>query len=567
MAELTANELAALMGKVKSDERNRSPMDEFRQQDIPAIIDRLTKISDSLKGMVTNVDRIAGKVDQPPVIEKEKPPVINDKENKVISNPLNTISKHLLDIKEFLKKTFTKEKAPPTKLSQSTEDASMSQLTADGDTSIDTKDKKVVSDTQSALGWLGSLFTIGALPIISGILGMGAAAGTGGGILSKLLPKIIPVGKKVLRRIPIIGTLISWWEAYQKFKKGGIDNIVFGLMDVAAGFAYAFPGIGTGIGLGIDVLQYFLTNKANEWKKKTGDTSFFGSMWDTMISYLKETPIFKWMIDTGVAMKEFWNDPTYDTFMGMCDQFGSILQPIKDTFSMFNSDAGAALGLKDEEGKAQGLFGWIADKVDEWIVTPVMGFLEGIFTSIGESILKLGKSVNGFVKRVVDNNLGDGMTKDAVYWAMGWNDKEPEGGSMEVEGLTDGGEHKDDRAAGLSKLRKSNIQKIKEHGRLLGGKWAKQDYFDRLENMDDEDINTQLLRLKEKKLQRKLEFKKVPDAPSIPDPHEADPWKGIETPGMSNVQNNVSQTQITNYVLEPTPSSRFSGINTSIAVA
>jgi hypothetical protein len=563
MAELTANELTALMNSAASDERNRSPMDEFRQQDIPAIIARLNDIRDGLKGMVTNVDRIAGKVDQPPVIEEEAPPVIDDKKDEGISNPLNTISKHLLDIKEFLKKTFTKDTAPPTKLSQSTEDDPMNQLTVDGDTSTgDTKDKKVVSDTQSALGWLGSLFTIGALPILSGILGMGAAAGAGGGVLSKLLPKIIPVGKKVLRRIPIIGTLISWWDAYQKFKKGGIDNIVFGLMDVAAGFAYAFPGIGTGIGLGIDVLQYFLTNKANEWKKKTGDTSFFGSMWDTMISYLKETPIFKWMIDTGKVMKAFWDDPTYDTFWAMCDQFGSILQPIKDTFSMFNKDAGAALGLKDKEGKAQGLFTWIGDKVDEWIVTPVMGFLEGIFTSIGESILKLGKSVNKFVKRVVDNNLGDGMTKDAVYWAMGWNDKEPEGGFGEVKGLK-----------GKARPKPTTprmIKDVRDLAKQVGGDFGKKEYLDSLEAMSPEQLVEQNSRLRSKARRDKVgpfSPKKIPETLKLPDPHEADPWKGIETPGMSNVQNNVSQTQITNYVLDPTPSSRFSGINTSSAVA
>ena len=30
-----------------------------------------------------------------------------------------------------------------------------------------------------------------------------------------------------------------------------IDNIVFGIMDLAAGIAYAFPGVGTAIGLGV----------------------------------------------------------------------------------------------------------------------------------------------------------------------------------------------------------------------------------------------------------------------------------------------------------------------------
>ena len=73
--------------------------------------------------------------------------------------------------------------------------------------------------------------------------------------------------------MPIIGSLFSFYEAYKKFKQGGIDNIVFGIMDLAAGIAYAFPGVGTAIGLGVDVLQYFLKNKADEFKKETGETS------------------------------------------------------------------------------------------------------------------------------------------------------------------------------------------------------------------------------------------------------------------------------------------------------
>ena len=185
-----------------------------------------------------------------------------------------------------------------------------------------------------------------------------------------------------MRRIPIIGSLFSFYEAYKKFQAGGIDNIIFGIMDVAAGIAYAVPGIGTAIGLGLDVLQYFLKEKANEWKKETGETSFFGSMWDKIMEYLKKTPIFKWFIDTGKKGKEFWDNPTWETFKAFGVQYGSILKPLLDTFSMLDKDAGAALGLKDSQGKAQGLFSWLVDKVDEWVVTPIMDFFGSVFKKL-----------------------------------------------------------------------------------------------------------------------------------------------------------------------------------------
>ena len=363
---------------------------------------------------------------------------------------------------------FSKIFKPKGGLSGMTEDKDVGTLKQQKEAETKKAEKDKESNKTSSVPWLSLLFAGGAFAAISKAFGIGAGAGVAGGVLSKLLPAVLGPFKVIAKRLPIIGSLISFYEAYKKFQAGGIDNIVFGIMDIAAGIAYAFPLVGTAIGLGIDVLQYFLKNKADEWKAETGDTSFFGSLWDSMMGYLKETPIFKWFIQTGKVMKEFWDNPTWDTFTAMGTQFGTILQPLLSTFSMFNSDAGAALGLTNDEGKETGLFTWIADKVDEWIITPVMGFLEGLFVSIGEGIMSLGSGISGFMKRAVDNGLDDGWTKDTLYWMMGWGGEEPEGGPGEVEGLTGGGEHKDKRAAGLSKLRKSDQEKVKKYG------WPKQ---------------------------------------------------------------------------------------------
>ena len=401
------------------------------------------------------------------------------------------------------------------------------------------------------------LFAGGAFAAISKAFGIGAGAGVAGGVLSKLLPAVLGPFKIIAKRLPIIGSLISFYEAYKKFQAGGIDNIVFGIMDIAAGIAYAFPLVGTAIGLGLDVLQYFLKNKADEWKAETGDTSFFGSLWDTMMGYLKETPIFKWFIETGKSAKAFWDNPTWETFSAMGTQFGTILQPLLSTFSMFNSDAGKALGLTDDEGKETGLFTWIADKVDEWIITPVMGFLEGIFVSIGEGIMSLGSNISGFLKRSVDNALDDGWTKNQIYWLMGWSDKEPEGGWNEVEGLTDGGEHKDARAAGLSKLRKSDQERIKKWGKLVGGHYAKPEYFNSLDKMSDEGIAEQLKMLKFKAGRRKLDFNKVQETEELPNTEDYNLPDYLNREGKIINQSSVNMTTVNNLaVLEPAAAHR-----------
>jgi len=556
MAELTAEQLNALMGNQRSIERNRSEMEAFRQQDIPPIINQLREVNSKLFSLAESVGRIVRQVDKPPVIKNGDNGDDNSeqKTDKMVTTPLETISNHLADIKDFLKQTFQ-----PTGLSGSTQDTNIGMLDKQEKEDQEEDQKQIAAGPKgTALAWLGGLFAVGALGQLSKVFGIGAGAGVAGGLLAKIGPKIFKWTGPIMRRIPIIGSLFSFWEAYKKFQAGGIDNIIFGLMDVAAGIAYAVPGIGTAIGLGLDVLQYFLKEKANEWKKETGETSFFGSMWDKIMEYLKKTPMFKWFIDTGKKGKEFWNKPTWETFKAFGGQFFSVLQPLLNTFSMLDKDAGAALGLTDDKGKPQGLFGWVADKVDEWIITPVMDFLESIFVSIGESMIKVGKSVDDFIKRVVDNNISDGMIKDSVYWAFGWNKgPEPEGGWGEVEGLTDGGEHKEARKEGISKLRKADIERIKKWGKLVGGHYSTQEYFNSLPNLSDEGIQEQLKMLKFKASRRGLEFKKVPDPQTVPPTIEQEQFFKNQLREFIKPQSNINTSinnQSVTYVAPVSPS-------------
>lgn len=92
--------------------------------------------------------------------------------------------------------------------------------------------------------------------------------------------------KPILKRIPGIGSMISWAFAYSRFKKG---DTVGGLIDVASGIATLFPGIGTALGIGLDVLNAFLdTKKGDETVKPAGSGfnmgDFFGNIKDKIMN-------------------------------------------------------------------------------------------------------------------------------------------------------------------------------------------------------------------------------------------------------------------------------------------
>jgi hypothetical protein len=70
---------------------------------------------------------------------------------------------------------------------------------------------------------------------------------------------------KVFKWIPGVGSLLSFAFAVDRFRSGDYFG---GLLEVAAGIAYFVPGIGTAIGIGIDVLNTFLDYKQSQPENK-----------------------------------------------------------------------------------------------------------------------------------------------------------------------------------------------------------------------------------------------------------------------------------------------------------
>jgi hypothetical protein len=110
--------------------------------------------------------------------------------------------------------------------------------------------------------------------------GIGAIAKIGGGSIMKLIGAGL---KGIAKRIPFIGALISFKDAYDRFKKG---DIIGGLISIGSGIATFFPGIGTAIAIGLDVLNAFLDREGKDGKPstKTKINDWFSSVYDKLMS-------------------------------------------------------------------------------------------------------------------------------------------------------------------------------------------------------------------------------------------------------------------------------------------
>ena len=136
---------------------------------------------------------------------------------------------------------------------------------------------------------VGKIFsTVGeTIGKIGGKLG-GNLLKTGASMIGKFL-------KPILRRIPIIGSIISFAYAYSRFKEG---DLVGGILDIASGLATLVPGIGTVLSIGIDVFSAFRDVKTTPDQKKSQNIDL-KQFWAKIYKNARNWPIIGSVIKIG----------------------------------------------------------------------------------------------------------------------------------------------------------------------------------------------------------------------------------------------------------------------------
>jgi hypothetical protein len=120
------------------------------------------------------------------------------------------------------------------------------------------------------------------------------------GLLTKMLGGLTKFITPLLKKLPLIGTVISLGFAYTRFKSG---DVVGGIIDVLSGLASLVPGFGIPIAIGLDVLNAFLDAKAGgatgeASQKKAGMIKdFFGGIYDFIAEKLSSA--FNWVVEIG----------------------------------------------------------------------------------------------------------------------------------------------------------------------------------------------------------------------------------------------------------------------------
>ena len=200
------------------------------------------------------------------------------------------------------------------------------------------------------------------------------------GLFTKMLGGLTKFITPLLKKLPLIGTVISWGFAYSRFKSG---DVVGGIIDVLSGIASIFPGVGTAIAIGLDVLNAFLDVKsggANEKasQKKTGLlkewTLGLGKLLYSGIKYIPVIGPLIQAIEDMVNGK--WLDATYNLVRAI-PGVGIILDVI-NYFTEGQTENTVKGGLTDIGNKITEWTDWVRESI--W--DKITGFITGIFDTV-----------------------------------------------------------------------------------------------------------------------------------------------------------------------------------------
>ena len=242
----------------------------------------------------------------------------------------------------------------------------------------------------------------------------------GGGIMAKMLKFLKPLAL-VLKRIPLIGTIISIGFAISRFSSG---DTVGGVIDVLSGLAglldLVAPGLGTTISIGLDVLNAFLDIKTAGAKDKgKAKMDLLGDMAKGIGKWMWKNALWIPVIGGFKRMEMSWNAFKSGDIMGGLYQFGASMLsfggfgPIVTGIEMllgFGEKKESDKSLSPKTGWFSGLKAWIKKKLKDLpyaLRKPLEWF--GILDD-GD-----GDSVSGFSK-----SMGDGYDKMKEFSSKTW---------------------------------------------------------------------------------------------------------------------------------------------------
>lgn len=226
-------------------------------------------------------------------------------------------------------------------------------------------------------------------------------------VFTSALGKLFKGGLVVLKKLPIIGTIIGGYFAYQEFKRG---NIIKGMLELLAGIAASVPLVGVPLAIAIDVFNTLYLNEEKDREitsKGVNIIKAFKSRVVELFNRVEDMPIIGGFIKLQKAGLSFITGNFSEGFEHMLmalSRFGlngTVFSSIKDGFDFFKSFFGEGV-----ENVKLSLTNNKYGKIIVNVVDKMIKGIAGIFTNIGETITTLMHSFKLGILQTLPDEFG-----------------------------------------------------------------------------------------------------------------------------------------------------------------
>ena len=288
----------------------------------------------------------------------------------------------------------------------------------------------------------------------TGILDFGSEVAVDLGHLPAMalkIAKFIPI--KTLKFLPLIGSLISFGMAWHHFQK---NEYISALWELTSGIANLFPGIGTAISVGMDMIKFFYEANA-PIDADTGEAMDFGAfikmkakeIGGVVLDKIKEgkVPLLSGAWKLGEAIGHFISKDWKGGFKALREFLPALLgqgdgkqmyQAIDALGSMIGD---SAVGQKAAEMAA-----------DSW------GWIKDVFSEIGEVFSNMFTAVKDWLANAVKEGL--------AMIGIGSEEEVPTLTVAEKKAIAERDVKRNSRDASMKALRESDIPAFNEARKL-----------------------------------------------------------------------------------------------------
>ena len=269
-----------------------------------------------------------------------------------------------------------------------------------------------------AFGILEKLAPTFAERIMKAFTGMTSLFKSGAGKIalqfSKLLPTLAKFLGPILKRLPVIGTIINIGSAVSRFMAG---DVIGGLIDLGSAIAVLIPGVGTAISIGLGFLNAARDLTGETEKSKAGggnaDKSFistmvigFGKWAAKLLPKLKFIPVLGGLFSLYEAYDYFKKGNIVQGILGLVSGIASFIPGAGTIVSLVSGGVNILLDLitsneqkPSKDGKKEPAKPGIMKMANDWIKEKATKVFSGAFGMIskGWEAIKKGAVILGLV--------------------------------------------------------------------------------------------------------------------------------------------------------------------------